>query len=77
MTTTTLLTFLKSDNLFLLDIFSYLLFLKRVSTYLKRFLFPVKSKKLNMGGRGRGRVGVDDKMWGQVLISYFGKMGGS
>ena len=65
MTTTTLLTFLKSDNLFLLDIFSYVLFFKRVVIYLKRFLFPVKSKKLNMGGSGRGRVaeGVDDKMW--------------
>ena len=65
MTTTTVLTFLKSDNLFLLDFFSYVLFFKRVVIYLKRFLFPVKSKKLNMGGRGRGRVaeGVDDKMW--------------
>ena len=66
MTTTTLLTFLKSDNLFLLDIFSYVLFLKRVVIYLKRSLFPVKSKRLNMGGSGRERVGegVDDKMWG-------------
>ena len=66
MTTTTLLTFLKSDNLFLLDIFSYVLFLKRVVIYLKRFLFPVKSKRLNLGGSRWGRVGegVDDKMWG-------------
>ena len=66
MTTTTLLTFLKSDNLFLLNIFSYVLFLKRVVIYLKRFLFPVKSKKINMGESGRERVGegVDVKMWG-------------
>ena len=57
--------------------------LKRVLSCLKRFLFPVKSKKPNMGGgagagagaRGGGRV--DNKMWGKVLILHFGKMGGS
>ena len=68
---TTLLTFLTSDNLFLLDICSYFLFLKSVLSCLKRLLFPVKTKKPNMGR------GVDDKMWMLVLISHFGKMGGS
>ena len=45
MMTTALLTFLTSDTLFLLDIWSYFLFLKRVLPSLKSFLFPVKSKK--------------------------------
>ena len=50
MMTTTLLTFLTSDNLFLLDICSYFLLLKKCLSGLKSFLFPVKSKKPNMGG---------------------------
>ena len=48
MMTITLLTFLTSDNLFLLDICSYFLFVKRVLSCLKSFLFPVKSKNPNM-----------------------------
>ena len=48
MIATTLLTFLTSDNLFLPDICSYFLFLKRVLSCLKSFLFPVKSKNPNM-----------------------------
>ena len=53
MMTTTFLTFLTSDNLFLHDICSYFLFLKSVLSC----LFPVKSKKPNMGGET-----VDHKM---------------
>ena len=67
MMTTTFLTFLTSDNLFLHDICSYFLFLKSVLSC----LFPVKSKKPNMGGET-----VDNKMQGQVLDSNFGKMVG-
>ena len=52
MMTTRLLTFLTSDNLFLLDICSYFLLLKRVLSCLKRCLVPVKSKKANMGMGG-------------------------
>ena len=52
---TTLFTFVTSDNLFLLDISSYFLFLKRVLPDLKSFLFLVKSKKPNMR-RGKGGV---------------------
>ena len=53
---TTLLTFLTSDNLFLLNICSYFLFLKRVL-----FCVPVKSKNL-IWGVGDGGGGVDNKM---------------
>ena len=67
MIATTLLTFLTSDNLFLPDICSYFLFLKRVLSCLKSFLFPVKSKKPNMiigaVGVGGGRELVINS-WG-------------
>ena len=50
MITAILLTFLTSGNLFLHDICSYFSFSKIVLSYVKRFLFPVKSKKDNVGG---------------------------
>ena len=75
MMTTTFLTFLTSDNFFLHDICSYFLFLKSVLSC----LFPVKSKKPNMGGerrliikcRGRSQIQILVKWWGDHYKMIF------
>ena len=82
MMTTTFLTFLMSDNLFLHDVCScFLVFVLKKCPVLP-VSCEIKKRLIQMGGGGGGGGGggerVDSKMQGQVLDSDFGKtVGGS